>query len=282
MNLRETIRKPDDFDLRGKVAIVTGGAGLLGIEHCRALVDLGAEVWVADINKESSKRVSDQLNSSSATGHSYPISFDVTSPEDIKAAAQRIIEYSGGIHILINNAAIDPKVEKSSVVETSRLEHFPVNQWDFQLSVGLTGTFLCSQTFGGWMAENDGGVVLNIASDLAVIAPDQRLYQRSGLSHSQQPVKPVTYSVIKSAIVGLTKYLATYWAEQNVRVNALSPGGVFNGQSDEFVTKLTNLIPLARMAQRDEYHAAVQFLCSNGSRYMTGQNIVIDGGRSAW
>lgn len=141
--------------------------------------------------------------------------------------------------------------------------------------VGLTGAFLCSQVFGTAMAQRDTGVILNIASDLSVMAPDQRLYRREGLPEEQQPVKPVTYSVIKTALVGLTRYLATYWADRGVRVNALSPGGVYNGQGDEFVTRLTNLIPMGRMADRDEYRGVVQFLCSDASRYLTGQNIVI-------
>jgi NAD(P)-dependent dehydrogenase (short-subunit alcohol dehydrogenase family) len=130
------------------------------------------------------------------------------------------------------------------------------------------------------MAASDGGVILNVASDLSVIAPDQRLYRKDGLPEDRQPVKPVTYSVIKTALVGLTRYLATYWAAQGVRVNALSPGGVYAGQPDEFVSRLVDLIPLGRMAAPDEYRGAIQFLCSDASKYMTGQNIVMDGGRS--
>jgi NAD(P)-dependent dehydrogenase (short-subunit alcohol dehydrogenase family) len=134
--------------------------------------------------------------------------------------------------------------------------------------------------FGSHMAEHGGGVILNIASDLSVIAPDQRLYRKERLPEDQQPVKPVTYSVIKTGLIGLTRYLAAYWAPKGVRVNALSPGGVYSGQSMEFVSRLVNLIPLGRMAEPDEYRGAIQFLCSDASKYMTGQNIVIDGGRS--
>ncbi len=130
--------------------------------------------------------------------------------------------------------------------------------------------------------DGKGGVILNIASDLSIFSPDQRLYRKEGLPSDAQPVKPVTYSVIKAGLVGLTRYLATYWAENGVRANALSPGGVFNGQGDEFVQRLSSLIPLGRMAQLDEYRAAVQFLCSDASAYMNGQNIVMDGGRSVW
>jgi NAD(P)-dependent dehydrogenase (short-subunit alcohol dehydrogenase family) len=146
--------------------------------------------------------------------------------------------------------------------------------------VGLTGAFLCSKIIGTEMARRKNGVILNVASDLAVIAPDQRLYRNDGLPDDQQPVKPVTYSVVKTALVGLTRYLATYWADAGVRVNAISPGGVFNGQSDEFVTRLSALIPLSRMADVDEYKGAILFLCSDASSYMTGANLVIDGGRS--
>ncbi len=188
------------------------------------------------------------------------------------------------VDILVNNAAIDPKMKGGAgMVESSRLENFPLEQWNVQVAVGLTGAFLCSQAFGTQMAQDGkGGVILNIASDLSVFSPDQRLYRKADLPDDMQPVKPVTYSVIKTGLIGLTRYLATYWAECGVRANALSPGGVFNGQDEVFLQKLSALIPLGRMAQRNEYRCAVQFLCSDASSYMNGQNIVMDGGRSAW
>ena len=184
--------------------------------------------------------------------------------------------------ILINNAARNPKVENADGQDFSRLEHFPWEQWRQDLDVGLGGAFNCAKVFGHQMAQQGGGVIINIASDLGVIAPDQRLYRKEGLESNEQPVKPVTYSVVKHGLIGLTKYLATYWCEQGVRCNALSPGGVYAGQNDVFVAKLAQLIPLGRMAGVDEYRGAIAFLCSDASSYMNGSNLIIDGGRSAW
>jgi NAD(P)-dependent dehydrogenase (short-subunit alcohol dehydrogenase family) len=209
---------------------------------------------------------------------------DVSSPEAVSSLSAQLADMGVRIDILVNNAAIDPKVKADAgMVESSRLENFPIEQWNLQIGVGLTGAFLCSQVFGARMAaDNKGGVILNIASDLSVFSPDQRLYRKPGLPDHLQPVKPVTYSVIKAGLVGLTRYLATYWPDKGVRANAISPGGVFNGQGDEFVTRLSALIPMGRMATSDEYRAAIQFLCSDASSYMNGQNVVMDGGRSVW
>ena len=148
--------------------------------------------------------------------------------------------------------------------------------------MGLTGAFLCSQVFGSYMAKQKNGVIINVSSDLGIIAPDQRLYRKEGLAGDAQPVKPVTYSVVKHAIIGLTKYLATYWAEDNVRVNAICPGGVYNDQKEEFLERIEKLIPLRRMAAEDEYKGIIVFLASDASTYMTGSTIVIDGGRTCW
>jgi NAD(P)-dependent dehydrogenase (short-subunit alcohol dehydrogenase family) len=271
-------RLPDVFDLTGKTAVITGGAGLLGVQHARALAETGARVVLADLDEVAAGREAARINAEYGNDSAIGVALDVRSVESARKALERI----GAAHILVNNAAIDPKVGGEGLVEASRLENFPLEQWRFQVDVGLTGAFVCSQVFGTWMAANGGGVILNIASDLAVFAPDQRLYRKAGLAEDRQPVKPVTYSVIKTGLVGLTRYLATYWHAQGVRANALSPGGVYNGQPDEFVAKLSELIPLGRMAKRDEYHAAIQFLCSDASSYMTGQNVVMDGGRSAW
>ena len=217
-----------------------------------------------------------------ANVHALAIEADITQPQSVRSACARILQHLGRIDILINNAANNPKMEASDKVNFARLENFPLAQWEADLSVGLTGAFLCAQVFGEVMARQGRGVILNVASDLALIAPDQRLYRKDGLPAERQPVKPVTYSVVKSGLIGLTRYLATYWCEQGVRCNAISPGGVFDGQSDEFVRRVSALIPLGRMARVDEYQGTIVFLCSDASSYMTGSNLVIDGGRSCW
>lgn len=271
------------FDLGGKVAVITGGAGLLGVEHAISLAQAGAHVVITDVNGEAAQEVTQQLARDYKLETCSGLYMDVTDMNSVRRVRDELLARYRAVNILVNNAAVDPKVRpESGVAESTRFENFPLDQWNYQIDVGLTGAFLCCQSFGGWMAENGGGVILNIASDLSVIAPDQRIYRKQGLPESQQPVKPVTYSVIKTALVGLTRYLATYWAGKNIRVNALSPGGVYANQPDDFVRKLTPLIPLGRMARRDEYRSAVQFLCSDASSYMTGQNIVMDGGRSVW
>ncbi|MGH6946757.1 MAG: SDR family oxidoreductase, partial [Kiloniellales bacterium] len=200
---------------------------------------------------------------------------DVTDP-----AAQAALARELEVDILVNNAAIDAKVKPERGLEPSRFEGFRREQWDLEIAVGLTGAMLACQAFGGAMAARGRGVILNIASDLSIFAPDQRLYRKDGAAEGEQPVKPVTYSVVKTGLVGLTRYVAGYWADKGVRCNALSPGGVYNGQPEDFVQRLSALVPLGRMAARDEYRAAVQFLCSDASAYMTGQNLVMDGGRS--
>ena len=272
------------FNLTGKTALITGAAGLLGIEHAAALLESGATVVLTDIDEASLVAARNTLSQNANTSRVQTRVMDVSKPEAIWAVAESLAADGLRIDILVNNAAIDPKVKgDQGVLETSRLENFPLDQWDLQVAVGLTGAFLCSQVFGTVMAKDGkGGVILNIASDLSVFSPDQRLYRKEGLADDVQPVKPVTYSVIKAGLIGLTRYLATYWADKGVRCNALSPGGVFNGQGEEFVQRLTSLIPLGRMASKDEYRAAIQFLCSDASAYMNGQNIVVDGGRSVW
>jgi len=274
----------EKFSLDKKIAVITGAAGLLGVQHAYALLESGAKVVLTDINENELESAYLNLTKHFNDKYISIIKMDVSSEISVSQAAKKIFSKHGCIDILINNAAIDPKVMKnSSEFELTRFENFSLDQWSRELSVGLTGAFICSKVFGSAMAQNKkGGVILNISSDLSVISPDHRLYEDRNLSEDKQKVKPVTYSVIKTGLIGLTRYIATYWIDKNIRCNALSPGGVFNGQHNDFVRKISSLIPLGRMADVDEYRSAIQFLCSDASSYMNGQNIVIDGGRSIW
>ena len=272
----------DQFKLDGKFCVITGGAGLLGVKHAEALLDAGASVILVDKNMAKLNIAASRF--STRPGHKSTIlgySFDITNEEAVRNHVEHICKYQGSIDVLINNAANTPRAE--DINSLTRLEDFPIKSWREDFDVSVTGAFLMSREIGKRMAENGGGVILNIVSDLGIIAPDQRIYRKEGLKDSEQPVKPVSYSVAKHALIGLTKYLATYWADKGVRVNSISPGGVYNGHlSVDFVHELTRLIPMGRMAHADEYKAAILFLCSDASSYMTGANLVIDGGRTCW
>ena len=272
----------DLFSLEGRVALVTGGAGLLGKQHAAAVLACGGTPVLLDIDPVGLSRTQSQLKEEFSR-EAPAIECNITSLDSVVAARDDILRRFGRIDILINNAARNPKVENNGGVNFSRLENFPAEQWEMDLSVGLGGAFNCSQVFGSHMAASGkGGVIVNISSDLGVIAPDQRLYRHEHLEAQHQPVKPITYSVVKHGLIGLTKYLATYWCEQGVRCNSISPGGVYTNQDEIFLSKLTRLIPLGRMARVDEYRGAVAFLCSEASSYMNGANLVVDGGRSVW
>jgi len=269
------------FRLDGRVAVITGGAGLLGYQHAATIAGLGGIPVLLDINGEALAANAARLAEETGCQASTWVA-DITDLQALEAVGQQLLAEHGRVGILINNAARNPKVESAGDKDFSRLEHFPWEQWQLDLNVGLGGAFNCAKVFGAQMAQQGRGVIVNIASDLGVIAPDQRLYRVEGREAEQQSVKPVTYSVVKHGLIGLTKYLATYWCEQGVRCNALSPGGVYAGQNDVFVSKLTQLIPLGRMAEADEYRGAIAFLCSDASTYMNGANLVMDGGRSTW
>ena len=269
------------FNLDGRIAIITGGAGLLGKQHAIAIARAGGIPIIADLSLNLAQEAVNQLKDRwGATA--FPFACDVTKENSVKAMSDSIIEKFGHIDILINNAAKNPMVEDNESKDFSRLETIPLDAWNADIAVGLTGAFLCSRVIGPEMVRAGQGVIINIASDLAVIAPNQGLYKDPTADTINQSVKPVTYSVVKTGLIGLTRYLSTYWAADGIRVNALSPGGVYNDQPDDFVVRLSDFIPLGRMAKIDEYQGALLFLCSDASTYMTGQNMIVDGGRTAW
>jgi NAD(P)-dependent dehydrogenase (short-subunit alcohol dehydrogenase family) len=243
------------FDLTGKVAIITGGAGLLGQQHAQAIAKVGGIPVIADVNTKAVK--------------GWHCTTDITDPQSVQNALEFVLHQIGRVDILINNAAHNSETGAAFTFEDSGRA-----QWDDDIEVGLTGAYLCSRIIGGYMAGHGGGVIVNIGSDFANIAPDPRCYAPK--------VKPASYSVVKHGLLGLTKYLAAYWGDKGVRVNMLSPGGVENGQGAEFIGKIAERVPMGRMARANEYQAAIQFLCSDASSYMTGHNLIMDGGRSIW
>jgi NAD(P)-dependent dehydrogenase (short-subunit alcohol dehydrogenase family) len=269
-----------DFSLTGRVAIVTGGAGLLGVRHAEAIAWAGGVPVLADIRGADAEARAAEI----ATASGVPamgIECDVTRPESIEALLKAVLARLGRVDILVNNAANNPRVETPGQ-SFSRLERFPTEQWNADIAVGLTGPFLCARIIGGALAKQNRGVIINISSEYGIIAPDQRLYRKQELPADEQPVKPVTYSVVKAGLHGLTLYLATYWAQAGVRVNTISLGGVESGQSATFLERATARIPMGRMAQPHDFQGALVYLCSDASAFVTGANLVVDGGKTIW
>lgn len=268
------------FSLANKVVVITGAAGLLGKNHALAVHAAGGVPVLIDIDESRLKSIVSDLKK---LHNAEPASFvvDITVESQVKNCCETILKKFGHIDGLVNNAANNPKIEANGVNEQSRLENFSIENWQADIAVGLTGAFLCTKYFGEAIAKQ-GGSIVNISSDLGLIAPDQRLYEKHGLKPNNQPVKPVTYSVVKTGLIGLSRYTATYWAKQGVRCNSLCPGGVENSQDSSFVAKLTSLIPLGRMAKQNEYQGSLVFLLSDASSYMTGTELTADGGRTAW
>jgi len=270
------------FSLDGKVIVITGAAGLLGQSYAEVIAAYGGTPILIDLSKDAVDLIANRLNAKYST-NAAGFQVDITSESQIRNNAKILIDKYMKIDALVNNAANNPKVEQGENINFSRLENFSLDNWTQDIAVGLTGSFLCAKHYGNIISKNiNGGSIVNISSDLGLIAPDQRLYRKEGLLEEFQPVKPVTYSVVKTGIIGLTRYLATYWAEKNVRCNAICPGGVENGQDDVFLEEVSNRIPLNRLAKVDEYQGTLVWILSDASSYLNGAIIPIDGGRTAW
>ncbi|HTY38319.1 MAG TPA: SDR family oxidoreductase [Bacteroidota bacterium] len=267
------------FDLSGKVAVVTGAAGLLGREHCLALSNAGAHVIATDANMSGCEKMVDDLHGL-GTESLEPLEMDITNRSSIESAAAQILASHDRIDILVNNAAVNDAIEHSLKKEYPGFETFGLEAWNGSLEVNITGVFLCCQVFGGEMAKRGRGSIINIASTYGLVAPDQSLYRRP--DGTQEFYKGPAYPATKGAVLSLTRYLASYWGNKSVRVNALSPGGVENGQERHFIDEYSRRTPLGRMARPSEYRGALVFLASDAASYVTGTNLIVDGGWTIW
>lgn len=260
------------FDLTNKVAIITGGAGLLGSEHAIALASQGAKIVMADFNEEKCNDACNILKEQQIQATSKFC--DVTKKESWQNLRDEVINEFGKIDILINNAGFTNQ-SKSANFDAS-FENFPLEDWNAIMNVNLTGTFLGCQVIGQKMLEQGKGSIVNIASLYGVVSPNHNIYPGTGIS------QPVAYSVSKHGVVSLTKYLATLWASKGVRVNALTPGGIFNGHQGLFLERFKNLNPIGRMSNKDELRGGIIYLASDASSHVVGHNLIIDGGWTAW
>jgi NAD(P)-dependent dehydrogenase (short-subunit alcohol dehydrogenase family) len=271
----------EKFDLTGRVAVVTGGVGLLGAEFCRTLAEGGAAVAVVDLNAAASQAVVDSLTSSGYRALSVPA--DITRPDSVNTLVDQVLSAFGRIDVLVNSAALDPKFDPDAVnkgITPGAFEDYPLDLWNSALNVNLTGMFLMTQACVKPMIElGKKGSIINICSTYGLNGPDQRIYVKEG---KRVAFKPVYYTVTKAGVMGFTKYLAAYYAETEIRVNALTPGGVFNDHEEYFVKNYSAKTILGRMAKKDEMNGALLFLASDASSYMTGNNLVVDGGWTAW
>lgn len=272
----------EKFDLTGQVAVVTGGVGLLGSEFCRTLAEAGAAVVVVDLNGDAAAKVAESLTN--AGYRSMGVQTDITRPESVAAMVEKIVATFGRLDILVNSAALDPKFDPDAVskgIAPGSFEEYPLEQWNAALNVNLTGMFLVTQACVKQMiAQGKKGSIINICSTYGLNGPDQRIYRKA--DGSQPAYKPVYYTVTKAGVLGFTKYLSAYYMETEIRVNALTPGGVFNNHDETFVRNYAAKTILGRMAHKDEMNGALLFLASDASSYMTGNNLVVDGGWTAW
>ncbi len=271
----------EKFDLTGRVAVVTGGVGLLGAEFCRTLAEAGAAVAVVDLNGPASQAVADSLTKSGSKALALPA--DITQPDSVHAAVEKVLSAFGRLDVLVNSAALDPKFDPDAVkkgITPGAFEDYPLELWNSALNVNLTGMFLMTQAcVKPMIAQGKKGSIINICSTYGLNGPDQRIYVKEG---KRVAFKPVYYTVTKAGVLGFTRYLAAYYAGTEIRVNALTPGGVFNNHEEYFVKNYSAKTILGRMANKDEMNGALLFLASDASSYMTGNNLVVDGGWTAW
>jgi len=266
------------FRLAGRTAVVTGGAGLLGSGFCRTLASAGAGVAVLDLDPERAEQVAGEIRAQG--GSAQAAAADVTSRPSLDRALEQIHRSMGDVDILVNCAARDPKFDpRHREARANSFEDYPLDSWEEGLRVNLTGVFLATQATVPSMLRRGRGSVVNIASTYGLVGPDQRIYEQEG---RPAQFKPVYYSVTKAGVLGFTRYLAAYYAGKNIRVNALTPGGVFQDHDPEFVSRYSFRTILGRMAKADEMNGALLFLASDASSYVTGSNLVVDGGWTAW
>jgi NAD(P)-dependent dehydrogenase (short-subunit alcohol dehydrogenase family) len=272
-----TKKSSELFSLANKVVVVTGGAGLLGQVFCQALVDVGANVAIVDLDLASAETVAKRINKSEAQ-RVIAVGSDITSPESVTQMVTNVVKQLGRIDVLVNNAA-----SKGSNLNAffESFEDYSLKTWREVMSVNIDGLFLVAQAVGKQMKKQGGGSIIQTSSIYGVVAPDQRIYE--GSEYNGRPINtPAVYSASKSAVNGLTNYLATYWASSKIRVNSLTPGGIASGQNSEFNKKYSNRVPLGRMGEATELVGALIYLASDASSYVTGQNLIVDGGLSAW
>lgn len=271
----------EKLDISNKVCVITGAAGLLGKKHAEAILEGNGIAVLLDISEERLKMTREELAKDYDEKRIICYKADITSRNEMENIKDDLLNCYGHIDVLINNAANNPKVEGgSNNLGAISFTEFSTDIWCADIAVGLTGALICTQVFGKVMERQAKGVILNIGSDYSIIAPDQRIYRKDSVSEKEQIIKPVSYSVVKHGLIGMTKYLAAYWGEKGIRVNTLCPASLYNGQDQEFINRISDLIPLGRMSKPEEYVCTILYMISDASSYMTGATVVLDGGRT--